>query len=125
MKRTLLLTLLIVALCVSGSQSWADGVGGSIGPDSWDELWVQYEAGEIQFAITVSEDEMDEADIPMNWTREMIVDWLKIGWLVIEDGAQFAGDSGGDCHLIVRYDSRWCVEGPGPKRCCCSHDVQY
>lgn len=121
MKRNLLTVALIAALGVFlCSQTWAG--------HSWEgdeKLWEQYESGEIQFAIVVSEDEMDEADIPTDWTREMIVDWFKIGWLVIEDGAQFAGDSGGDCHLIVRYDSKWCVEGPGPRRCCCYNDVQY
>jgi len=119
LKRTLLVTFLIVALCTFCSQTWAG--------HSWEgdeKLWKQYEAGEIQLAITVGEDQMAIEDIPMDWTRKMIVDWLKTGWLVIEETT--VGDvQGGDCHLIVRYDSRWCVEGPGPRRCCCPFDVQY
>lgn len=127
MKRNLLTLALIAALGVFlCSQTWAKDMG-----DPWegDKFWDRYEAGEIQFAITVSEDEIATEDIPLDWTKEMIVDWLEAGWLVIEEvmaeEKMKIPAPKKQCHFIVRDYHRLCVTGAGAKRCDCYNDVHY
>jgi len=126
MKKMLVLALVVVFVM---AHPWESVATDSDRGHPWEEVsfWPQFEAEEIQLAIVVSEDEIATEDIPVDWTREMIVDWLEAGWLVIEGviAEEPIPDQKKQCHFIVRDYHRLCVTGAGAKRCDCYNDVHY
>lgn len=123
MKRNLILIALVAMLgVILFAHPWENIAADRGHP--WGEIWERHEAGEIQFAILVTEDQMATKDIPIEWTREMIVSWLEKRLLVIEEIP--IGDIQTEkCHLVVRDYHRLCVNGGGTRRCNCEMDVQH